>query len=799
MLKRHLSFALRHLARHKVLSAINIAGLAVGMASTILILLWVQDELRFDTFNEEAGSVYRVVVNTPTVRAPMTPGPLAPAASEEIPEVANAARVGKAPSFTFRVGPKTFSESNGFIADPSLASVLTFRSLRGDLRQGLSAPFSVVLTQNMAQRCFGSEDPVNKAIQLIGGGTLTVTGVIADPPRNSHLQFDYVMSYSTLKVIGLDTENWGDFGFQTYLKLRPGASPDGVADKLNQLYDRKTKGAGDIRFSLQRLLDIHLTGGLQYDPAVLGNVKYVYAFSFAAVLILMIACMNFINLATSRSTMRYREVGVRKALGARRRALIAQFFLESFIVIVAAVALSLVLVESALPAFNQLAGKQLDINFFDPQLLAGLLGIALLTALLSETYPALSLAGLSPVRGLRANPRSGEGRGRALRTTLAVLQFALSIGLMIATAVISEQVSFMRNAGLGFTKEGLVYVPTPSRNGDAGGLFKDGLMQCASVASVSFAEYLPTEDTPAMAVDDQGVQQGRNDWEGRTGSSAFKLEINAVGYDFVRTMGMELLGGREFSAGVASDAREAYILNEEAVTQMHLASPVGKWLKLNGQKGTIVGVVRNAHFKSLQHRVAPQLFTLLTRDKLAADHLFGVTLIRLRGNDVPASLTAIEQIWNRVNPDAPWDPHFLDRTIDSKYRSEMNVRTVFACFTLFAVFVSCLGLLGLSLFLVDQKTKEIGVRKVLGASVPSIVFMLTKSFARWVLLAAAIASPIASAVMNAWLQDFAYRISLNWWTFALAGGGALVIALLTVSIQSLRAATADPVEALRYE
>ncbi len=591
-------------------------------------------------------------------------------------------------------------------------------------------------------------------------------------------------------------DRWGDFGFVTYLKLVPNINSTEIAKRISTVFNTNTPQPGNIGFSLQRLKDIHFSSGLQYDTAVLGDIKNVYIFSLAAFFILFIASMNFINLSTARSAIRFKEIGVRKSIGAKRSQLIIQFFTESIAVIVISVMISIVFVEAALPAFNQLSGKYLTFNIFDLRIIFGIAVIVVLTALMAETYPALYLSRLNPVNGIKANPSSGN-KGQILRTILIVTQFSMSIGLIIATIIIYEQIAFMKEATPGFNDEGVIYIPARENMVKNNIPFKHALIQYPEIISAAYKDYLPTNDGPAIISTRQKESSGL-DWEGRD-KTEIKLEFNSVDIDYFKTIGMKIVKGRNFSRDIKSDENEGYILNEEAVKQMQLRNPIGKWVKMNSLKGKIIGIVGNAHFKSLRYKMQPQIFMLLNDKEYSDKNNTGVILIKIKGRNINKALADIKTQWVKINTGTPFEFHFLNEAKDNLYRAELKIKTIFNYFTLFAIFISCLGLFGLSSFIIEQKRKEIGIRKVLGASIFGIVTMLTKNYTKWIIAANIIAWPLSYYAMYKWLQNYAYHININLWIFAAAGAIAVLVSLLSVSFQAIKAAAANPVKSLKYE
>jgi len=544
-----------------------------------------------------------------------------------------------------------------------------------------------------------------------------------------------------------------------------------------------------VEFRLQPLSAIHLDNRAAFrNYSDVGDRKYVYVFSIIAFFILFIACVNFMNLSTARSTTRAKEVGMRKTVGASRRQLIMQFFGESLFLTSTACVFSLILVSVLLPAFNQITGKQLKLDLIDVQLVLGLIIIVLLTTVAAGSYPAIYLSSFRPVKVLKGAFKS-EGKGQTFRRILVVTQFTLSIALLIGTSVAYNQLRFLRYSKLGFNKENIVYVPIKENIGKRYDAFKDELLNDSNIQSVAAQYYLFAEEG--------AFRSTGYDWEGREQGQEVDIILNLVDYDFITMLDLELVEGRNFAKEYSTDATQAYILNEEAIKAMGIQDPVGKQFSYGKRKGTIIGVLKNAHFRSLHVEIEPHVFFFLNDVSEATQ--YGVVLIKINGNKTEETLAKIRGVWENINPISPFEYHFLDQKYDSLYRKEKKIGTILNAFTLFAIVISCLGLFGLASFMTEQRTSEIGIRKVLGASESGIVFLLSKQFTKWVLIANLFAWPTAYFVMNEWLKSFAYRINIGVWAFVLSGLLAVGIALGTVSYQALKAARANPIDSLRYE
>jgi len=792
MFKNYLKITLRHLQRQKVYSFINLAGLAIGMACAILILLWVRNELSFDRFHGNAKNIYRVVSEwrENSTKSAKTPGRLAPTIKAEIPEIVNAARVLKGSRSAFQYGDKAFYEEAFFSVDPAFFEMFSFNFIKGDPATVLSDKRALVITEALAKKYFGDEAPIGKTLNWNNWQNYQVTGVLRDVPENSHLQFDFLDSHQLGEQFWPGGYNWGNFIHETYVQLQDRADPQQAGEKITAVLLKNFPRISPYlkRLYLQPLADIHLDAEVTDGHTVLGDMKYVYLFALIAGFVLLIACINFMNLSTARSLQRAKEVGMRRVAGASRLQLIGQFYGESILLASIALFLALLLAELFLPAFNQLAGKNLAMDYHDPRLVLGFTAIILVTGLVAGSYPALYLSSFKPVKVLKGMMESGT-QGSRFRKALVVMQFSLSVILMSGAAVVYQQLDYMRNKKLGFEKENLVYIPAKDNAGAKYEAFKNELLQVPNILGVTAQGSLPMFSLNSSTVS----------WEGKDPSIEQVMENKAIDYNFVALLNLKIVEGRNFSTTHPTDAKEAFIINEEAARVMGMSSAVGKRIVTAGREGAVIGVVKDAHFKSLHHKIQPQIFYVLTDFTSEVMNLYGIVLIKINGTDIPKTIAAIANVWKRVNPNTPFEYHFLDETIDRQYAAEKKISAMANYFTVLAIAISCLGLFGLAAFAAERRTKEIGVRKVLGATVANIVAMLSRDFVKLVLVANLIAWPVAYFAMNKWLQNFAYRIDLGWWVFVLAGGMALFIALLTVSTQAIRAALVNPVEALRYE
>jgi putative ABC transport system permease protein len=802
MLKNYLKIALRILRRYKAYSFINIAGLAIGMACCLLILAYVRHELSYDRYHKNAGQIYRVFeeLDLPGNKSQMavTPAPFAPAMENDFKEVVNAVRfmssenIGNKVLVSFK--DNHFYEDKWFYADDSVFDIFTFPLVKGNPRTALKEPLSVVVTEEAAKKYFGDEDPIRKVLTVTdeyNQNDFLITGVLKNIPPNSHFRFDFLASFITVeKHYRFNLTNWFNHAYYTYLLLEQGSNPKDLEKKFPALIEKYAgkEGASVLKPHLQPLASIHLHSHLQHEIEANSDIVYVYVFSATAFFILLIACINFMNLATARYACRTREVGVRKVIGARRPQLVQQFLGESILFSLIALPVSILLVELLLPAFSSLIGRKLVFNYFSNwQVLIGLLGVTFFVGCLSGIYPAFFLSAFEPVRVLKGRMVSGS-RGTHLRKGLIVFQFAISIILMVSTAVIMNQVNYLRTKKLGFQKEQVLVLPLRSKEVRANHeLLKNEFLKNPRIMNVTMSSGLPGRIHYYWVINSQltGELLGAN-------KKIMTAWVLMVDHDFLKTMGMELVKGRDFSPDFATDEKQAVIINESAAKEFGWTSPLGMRVKTENMDGYVIGVVKDFHFRPLYQAIEPIVIYI-------KPSFFEYASMRISPNDIPSTLAYLKDRWNALAPNQPFEYFFLDSDFDSVYRSEERVGKLTASSTLLAVFIACLGLFGLASFTAEQRTKEIGIRKVLGASIPAIVRLLTREFTKWVVVANVVAWPVSYYVMHRWLQNFAYRTSIGLWNFLLAAAMTFAVALLTVSYQAVKAALANPVKALRYE
>lgn len=795
MIRNYLKVALRNLWRHWGYSLLNIIGLTIGMTAFFLIFLYVHFELSYDSMHSKADRIYRIVadIKTPTETIPTSVPAWAvpPHLPGYFPEVEATCRVSGENSLLFRLGDKKFQENNTRFVDSTFFRIFDFPLIEGDRRTALNAPFSIILSQSAAKKYFGKEDPMGKTILMTGNSTPgTVTGVIKDMPENSQVKGDLLISMNTITEVwnkGLN-DQWGNYGPAGYVLLKPGANASLLQSKLPGFLkkmdgDEMTKMQMTPTLYLEKLRDVYLYS--TRDDSKTPKIYNVATFAFVGLFILLIACINFINLTTARSADRAKEVGIRKVVGAGKGQLARQFIGESVILCVIAFIISIGLAAILIPSFNNLSGKEISAGIFaHPSYIGLLFLVSLLIGWIAGLYPALVLSSFNPVSILKGRFATGS-RGSVLRKVLVVTQFSISTGLIIATIVVYNQLSFMRSQNLGFSMEQKMIVDT---HGDstAKAVFSQEIKSIPGVISTSMSGSIPGGGNPgaySMVQNKKGDMQIAN------------LDLYFVDFDFIPQYDMKMVAGRAFSRDFMSDTTHAMVVNEAAMKLFGYTNPtqiIGRKFDQWGRQGTVIGVVKDFHFHSLQEEIKPLSM------RIEPDPSNLVT-IKVETNNLPGTISAIEHKWKELIPTRPWDYSFLDESFNRNYRSEERFGKLFLNFSILAIFISCLGLMGLASYSTLQRTKEIGIRKVIGASVSTIVILLSKDFITLVLIAFLIAAPISGYLMHNWLKPFPYRTGLYWWIFAAAGILALLIAVLTVSFQAIRAATVNPTKSLATE
>jgi putative ABC transport system permease protein len=816
MIKNYFKIAWRNLMKNKVFSFINIFGLSAGLASCMLICLYVYDELNYDTAHPNVENVYQVgtVFLRPEgeKKAPSTPAALAAAMRQDFPEVVNTTRIA-----TLFVDDKTllkyeenqisksFYETKGYLADPSFFTFFDYQFTEGDAKTALMGPFSMVISEEIARKIFGQQSAIGKKLLVEsntnGAADFTITGVFRPSKTPSHIDGRFFLSIPGGGIdtyIKSQTSMAGNNIFFSYVELQDGANVAALEAKFPAFIEKymgndlKKAGFGKKQFLLP-VRDIHLRSGMPENITPNGSISYLYILMSIAFFTLLIACINFMNLSTARSSKRSNEVGIRKVLGAHRQGLIYQFLSESVLLSTLAFGFSLLIVRLLTPVFAEISDKKFD--FTPPQylgLFGGFLALSLITGLLAGSYPAFYLSSFQPIKVLKGRLANSLA-AVSLRKGLVVFQFTISCLLIIASVVISNQMNFMRSTDLGFTKDQQLVIPLRNEAAKLSyAALKNSLTQSNLIQSVGGAVYYPGIFNP----------EGANFYrEGQSVESAKATFTNRVDFECLKTLGFQLVAGRSFSADFPADTSgNNIILNEKAISEIGFTSAtdaIGKKVITNRQSGpvgiTVVGVVKDFHFEDFKKPIAPFGFTV------SQQPFYNYLIAHAQSNDLAAIVKTAETIWQKLNPNEPFEYSFLDADFQKNYQAESRLSAIVGYFTLVAILISCLGLFGLATFSAEQRTKEIGIRKVLGASVSGIVGLLSKDFLKLVTLAVVIASPIAWFVMNKWLQDFAYRLPISWRVFAITTALALLIAFLTIGFQAVKAAVANPVKSLRTE
>lgn len=789
MLKNYFLVVIRNLRRNKVFSLINIVGLALGMACSLLILLWIKDERNMDKFNKNSTrlfSVYeRQYFDNKVDAFHSTPGVLADEMKRVLPEVQYASGFAWNDLSTFQVGDHIMQES-GNHAGRDFFKMCSFKLLAGNAATALSTPSAIAVSEKMARDFFGSPGTaLGKIIRFENRQDFTISAVY-EMPENTSLKFDYLINWHAFLEDNHWAKEWGNNGPATLLMLKPGTDAVLFEKKIIRFLDKYNKDQGNgfrIELGIQLFEDRYLHSSFSPTGKIEGGrILYVNMFSLIAVFILLIACINFMNLTTARSIKRSREIGVRKVVGALRSSLMKQFIGEAILLAFISVMLAIVIVVFVLPAFNNLTQKQIHFPYVNGFFWSSILLLTLITGLISGSYPAIFLSALKPVVVLKGALKISSG-SVWFRKGLVVFQFVLSIVLIIGTIVISRQINFIQTTNLGYDRENLIYIPLSGDLTKQYAYFKERSLQLPGIKSVSRISQTPTQ-----------IENGTGgvEWEGKDPNSKPMFTQVSVGYDFIRTMNIKMLEGREFSKDFATDTA-GYILNEAALKKIGFKNPIGSPLTFWNKKGKVVGVARDFHFNSLHVPVNALIIRLGETDD------YGSILVKTKAGQTKQALASIEKLCTKLNPKFPFSFQFSDDEYQKLYISEMMVGKLSYCFSILAIFISCLGLLGLAMFTAEQRTKEIGIRKVLGASISSLFRLLSKEFIVLVSIALLIASPIAWYSMDKWLEDFAYKTPISWWMFVVAGFTAICITLFTISFQAVKAALANPVNSLRSE
>ncbi|MDB5024714.1 MAG: hypothetical protein JWP78_2469 [Mucilaginibacter sp.] len=804
MIKNYLKTAWRSLVNNKVTSLISVAGLAVGMCCFLLLSTYLVNELRYDRFNANADRIVRLVYSYKSANdnseknMAVTPTAPVPVFKQEFSDIAEGVRIVNYSNYrpaTVQYQDKVFHEKNVLLADEAFFKIFSFKFLAGSPALALRHVGSVVINRSTARKYFGSEDPIGKVLKLDKTNNMMVTGVIEDVPAYSQLKFDMMGSYSIMARS--KTRNWDSANDYSYLLLKPGVNLKNLEQRMNTYVTDLLKG--DFKsgsrswYTLEPLTKVHLYSRTTDNLEPAGNIKYIYILGFVAIILLLLACINFLNLVTAKSIERAREIGVRKVMGALREQLFIQFITEAALITFVSLVVGVLLAWVSFPGFNNFTGQQLSFNTWNISWLStGLFGLFILVTLIAGTYPSLYLSAFKPVVTLKGNS-TGIAGGGMLRKSLVIFQFVVSVFFIISAIIAGKQLQYIQHLDTGINRSEVVVL-------DIGGMpfskiqpFKEEIMQGQDVISVS-ASY----DSPVNVRGGYSI----NSADGKAGKLELSVTALPVERNFVNTLSIKLIAGNNFTLAdeqqiLPADQEKrkySFIINETAAGALGWKpeEAIGKRINMNGRKGEVRAVARDFNFASLHQQITPIVI-------MPEYDYFSKLLIKISGNNVVNSLTHIKNSWRSFYPDVPFESHFLDQEYDQMYQTEQRTGGILTVFTMVSIFISCLGLFGLAVFSTKQRIKEVGIRKVLGASVVNIVGLISSDFLKLVLFSILIASPIAYYAMNKWLQDFVYRTHIPWWAFALAGGLAILIAFITVGYQSLKSALANPVKSLKSE
>lgn len=806
MIKNYLKVAFRNLLRNKFYSILNISGLAIGIACCLLIVLFVTDELSYDKYYDNSENTYRLTMagalNGSAFDLAVVGDVVGQTLMEDFPEVTNYVRFRQNGSPFIRSGEDIFKEEKYVWADQSIIDIFSLQIVSGDASSALTAPKSLLMSESAANKYFGKEEAVGQLVEFRGSKDYRVTGVYKDIPSNTHFDFDVIGSLLTLEESRRNM--WMSMNFQTYVVLAPDADIDKMASLfpdmlkkyigpevkkfMNMEWKEMEQSGSSMAFAMQPVADIHLNSDLQGELDANGDKSYVYIFSAIAFFILLIACINFMNLATARSAHRAKEVGVRKVLGSVKSQLIYQFLAESILISFISFVLAVGIAYLALPFFNDLSAKDLEIPFANPVFLSSMFGGVLVVGFLAGSYPAFFLSAFKPVTVLKGSLSNGMKSG-ALRSVLVVIQFCTSIFLVIGTLVILNQLEFIQNKNLGFDRDQVLIVNDAYLAGSNVSALKTKIESFPEVKSASLSGFLPTPSNNNMnlffngIVPNEGTQVIMSNW--------------TIDYEYLETLGIEIIDGRNFARDFATDST-AMIVNEAALKELELEGDplgqiVGTFVSNEGdiQGYRIVGVVKDFHYQTLKSKIGPLALQL--------GNSTGLLNLKVNTNDYSGLLDKLEASWMELAPNQPFETSFLDDRFNRMYDAEQRLGKIFGVFATLTIVVACLGLFGLAAYTAENRIKEVGIRKVLGANVGQIVFLLSKDMGKLVLIALLIGAPFAWYAMDSWLQSFEYRTSIGWTVFAMTALGSLLIALITMSYQSLKAAVSNPVKSLRTE
>ncbi len=806
MFKINFLITIRNFARNKAYSFINILGLSIGMACVLLILSWVRFELSFDRYHHYSDRIYRVERPPFSTLAPS----FVPLLKQDFPEIEEIARIMEADGQVLKYQDRSFVEKKALFAEEGIFNIFSINFISGDRRTALSQPNTMVLSESMAKKYFGNDDPLGKTLVLFDTIPLTVTGIIGDIPANTHIHFDFLISYLTLKIFDYEYffggNNFSDNICMTYLRIANGTNPDALEAKFPKFIDRYLDPYKDesgkfhlasesMGFKLVKVTDIHLYSHTNNEAEANGDVKYVKIFSLIALFILLIACINFINLSIARGLQRIREVAVKKTFGSGRGNIILEMITGTFLYSAIALFLAVVIYETAIPFFRGFWTGWTGKNFFsDPENLMIMVGILIITNLLAGLYPALYLSRYQPVQMLKNSLSLSSGQASKterglLRKSLVIIQFSISIAVMVGIGVINKQMRFLQSTDLGYDRENILLFPADNVLLSKWESYRQKMLSGKGIEQVTMSKRAPTGrllDAPGFEIEVKGELI----------KNTFFMPHNRIEHDFFKTYGIKIIAGRDFDRAIQTDATEAAILNETAVRLLGFDSPelaVGARIKPEGSEYmTIIGVCRDFHYESLHHKITAMISYIATDQA-------NTVAVRLTPGNITERISAVREVWNEFHQDTPFEYSFLDERINDQYKNEQRMLGLFNWFGVLAVIIACLGLYGLTAYSTARRTKEIGIRRVNGASTREIMFMFSVDFTKLIAVAFIIICPVSYYLMHRWLQNFMYKTTLSWWVFLLAGLTAFIIALLTISWQTWRAATRDPLESLRYE
>jgi ABC-type antimicrobial peptide transport system permease subunit len=784
MFFNYLKTTSRYFLKNKLFSLINIIGLSIGLVCSIIILLAVHDDLNYDSFNQHYDNIYRVLQEMPfTEKATwaITQGPLGPALINEVPEIRKMTRVANG-GWSIRFDEERLY-SFGIYSDSTFLSMFSYNLIQGDPNTALSQSHSVILTKDLALKIFGDNDPMGKILSIFDKYELEVTGIMENPPTNSHLKFEFIGTMELAKEIGYTVDQWRNSTFITYVLLPDNASQKIVENKIHHLLDEKPTLEEGSTLKLQPLSEIHLSSGIEFENADVGKKSYVVIFISAAFFILTIACINFMNLTTARSLKRAKEIGLRKVVGARRKQIIIQFMVETGIMVVSALIISIFIIEAFLPYLNQKIGKDLSLDLFNYQLAFGFILLVIITILLSGAYPAFFMSSVMPARIIKGSSDYGAGNSR-FKKLMVIIQFITSIVLMIGSYTVLYQVKYLQNKDLGYKKENIVYVPIDQKIRAHLEVMKNELLDNNNIENVTSSASFPTN----------GYIFSNNlwDWSGKDPDYELLFHCEYVDYHYFNTFGIDIVEGRSFSQDFRSDTT-AVILNEKAVELMGMDNPIGETILYDSKTiYTIIGVARNFNFRSLHKEIEPLIILL---NNQSSNYLW----VRLKPDNINATIGYIKEKWETVSPDNTFWYNFLDLRLKSLYQTEQSVGIMLSAFSILAVILLCLGLFGLIGYSVVQRYKEISIRKVFGAKSSSILVLFVKEYARLMLVATIIGIPLINYFIQEWLSSFPYRIEIGFMIFSIPVLVLFIISLSIILSQSIKATRINVAETLRNE